>query len=227
MADVQPLRALHYDATAARALDPVAAPPYDVIDAEQRAELVARVSAQRRRDRPPVGDDPYATRREVFEHWQCEGIVRDREPALWALDADYTAPGRDAPHAPRLLLRACGRPTTARARSARTSARTRPEGGPAAADARHAREPVADLLALRRPSGAAWGALAPPLEARRGARSPTRTAPSHRMARADPERDRARPGRAGRRRAADRRRPPPLRDRARVRARMGGAPATC
>src|SRR4051812_50032618 len=42
MADVQPLRALHYDLARVGGLQPVAAPPYDVIDAAQRAELVAR-----------------------------------------------------------------------------------------------------------------------------------------------------------------------------------------
>ena len=42
MADVQPLRALHYDLAKVGSLDAVAAPPYDVIDAQQRAELVAR-----------------------------------------------------------------------------------------------------------------------------------------------------------------------------------------
>jgi uncharacterized protein (DUF1015 family) len=42
MADVQPLRALHYDLDVTGPLDAVAAPPYDVIDPEQRAALAAR-----------------------------------------------------------------------------------------------------------------------------------------------------------------------------------------
>src|SRR3954453_17639088 len=42
MADVQPLRALHYDPSVAGPLSDVVAPPYDVIDAAQRAELIAR-----------------------------------------------------------------------------------------------------------------------------------------------------------------------------------------
>ena len=41
MADVQPLRALHYD-PAGGALADVVAPPYDVIDSQQRAELIGR-----------------------------------------------------------------------------------------------------------------------------------------------------------------------------------------
>ena len=42
MAAIAPLRALHYDLTRTNGLEPVVAPPYDVIDREQRAALVAR-----------------------------------------------------------------------------------------------------------------------------------------------------------------------------------------
>ena len=39
MADVQPLRALHYDQAVAGPLQALVAPPYDVIDPAQRAGL--------------------------------------------------------------------------------------------------------------------------------------------------------------------------------------------
>ena len=42
MAEVLPLQALHYDLDKVGALDDVVAPPYDVIDEDQRAELAAR-----------------------------------------------------------------------------------------------------------------------------------------------------------------------------------------
>jgi uncharacterized protein (DUF1015 family) len=42
MADVQPLEALHYDQAKAGPLQQLVAPPYDVIDPQQRAELAAR-----------------------------------------------------------------------------------------------------------------------------------------------------------------------------------------
>jgi uncharacterized protein (DUF1015 family) len=96
MADVQPLRALHYDPAVAGPLQDVVAPPYDVIDADQRAALVARspfnVVAV---DLPQSeGDgDQYAAARELFESWQLQGaIMRDAEPALWAHAQDYTGP---------------------------------------------------------------------------------------------------------------------------------------
>ncbi len=94
MADVQPLRALHYDPVAAGALADVVAPPYDVIDPSQRAALLERspfnVVAV---DLPEGEPDPYAAAREQFESWQAQGVlVRDEQPAIWAHTQDYTGP---------------------------------------------------------------------------------------------------------------------------------------
>jgi uncharacterized protein (DUF1015 family) len=90
MADVQPLRALHYDLAKVGSLAGVAAPPYDVIDPEQRADLAARSPYNVVRIDLPEGDpggrDPYSNAARTFEHWREEGaIVRDDEPALWTL----------------------------------------------------------------------------------------------------------------------------------------------
>jgi uncharacterized protein (DUF1015 family) len=94
MADVQPLRALHYNPDVVGALARVIAPPYDVIDAEQRAELLARSPFNVVAVDLPMGEpDPYATAGELFESWQLQGaLVRDAEPALWAHTQDYTGP---------------------------------------------------------------------------------------------------------------------------------------
>jgi uncharacterized protein (DUF1015 family) len=94
MADVQPLRALHYDPAVVGALAGVVAPPYDVIDAHQRAALIAlspyNVVAI---DLPQGEPDRYASAGEMFESWQLQGaLTRDREPALWAHTQDYTGP---------------------------------------------------------------------------------------------------------------------------------------
>src|SRR4051795_12458014 len=98
MADVQPLRALHYDLARVGGLQPVAAPPYDVIDAAQRAELVARspynvVEIDLPQNGGGVGGDPYLHASDVLHSWTTDGIVvRDATPALWALAQDYTGP---------------------------------------------------------------------------------------------------------------------------------------
>jgi uncharacterized protein (DUF1015 family) len=94
MADVQPLRALHYDPAVVGPLADVVAPPYDVIDAGQRAELLARSPFNVVSVDLPQGDpDPYAGAREQFESWQLQGaLVRDEQPAIWAHTQDYTGP---------------------------------------------------------------------------------------------------------------------------------------
>ena len=94
MADVQPFRALHYALDAAGGLQALVAPPYDVIDDAQRAELVARSPHNVVEiDLPRADGDPYAHAAELFERWQREGVlVRDEQPANWALAQDYTGP---------------------------------------------------------------------------------------------------------------------------------------
>jgi uncharacterized protein (DUF1015 family) len=100
MADVQPLRALHYDPAVVGPLANVVAPPYDVIDAAQRAELIARspfnvvaVDLPKAWGSEEGERDPYAAAGELFDSWQLQGaLVRDAQPALWAHTQDYTGP---------------------------------------------------------------------------------------------------------------------------------------
>src|ERR1700704_1817085 len=94
MADVQPLRALHYDPAVVGPLSDVVAPPYDVIDAGQRAELIGRSPFNVVAIDLPRGEpDPYAAAQEQFESWQLQGaLVRDEQPAIWAHTQDYTGP---------------------------------------------------------------------------------------------------------------------------------------
>ncbi|HMD56870.1 MAG TPA: DUF1015 domain-containing protein [Solirubrobacteraceae bacterium] len=97
MADVQPLRALRYDPAVAGPLADLVAPPYDVIDARQRAQLLARspynVVALDLPQAEPGGGDPYAAAGQLLESWQLQGALRrEREPAVWAHSQDYTGP---------------------------------------------------------------------------------------------------------------------------------------
>jgi uncharacterized protein (DUF1015 family) len=95
MADVEPLHALHYDLSRVGGLQPVAAPPYDVIDAAQRAELVGRSPYNVVEVDLPQngGGDIYAHAADVLKRWSEEGVVvRDDKPALWALAQQYTGP---------------------------------------------------------------------------------------------------------------------------------------
>jgi uncharacterized protein (DUF1015 family) len=94
MADVQPLRALHYDPAVAGPLADVVAPPYDVIDQTQRAELLARSPRNIVAIDLPQGEpDRYAAAGELLAEWQRDGaLVRDERPALWAHTQDYSGP---------------------------------------------------------------------------------------------------------------------------------------
>jgi uncharacterized protein (DUF1015 family) len=94
MADIEPLRALHYDLAVTGPLQDVVSPPYDVIDPEQRAALAARSPYNVVGIDLPEGDpDRYAHAAELLAHWQQRGaVVRDDEPALWAMTQEYTGP---------------------------------------------------------------------------------------------------------------------------------------
>jgi uncharacterized protein (DUF1015 family) len=104
MADVRPLNALHYDLDRVGTLQDVVAPPYDVIDAAQRQELLARSPYNAVGiDLPkPYGEtgpqaagegNPYARAAEAIEAWLGDGaLVRDEEPTIWAMEQEYTGP---------------------------------------------------------------------------------------------------------------------------------------
>lgn len=93
MADIQPLLALHYKLERTGGLQDVIAPPYDVIDPEQRAALEARSPYNVVRIDLPQGEDPYEQAARELARWRAEGvIVKDQTPAIWVLAQDYTGP---------------------------------------------------------------------------------------------------------------------------------------
>jgi len=94
MAEIEPLRALRYNPDRTDGLQNVVAPPYDVIDDDQRQELLERspynVVAI---DLPEGGEDRYDRAAELLSAWRDEGvIVQDDRPALWTLAQEYTGP---------------------------------------------------------------------------------------------------------------------------------------
>jgi len=109
MADVFPLHALHYDLDAVGSLQDVVAPPYDVIDTKMREELLERSPYNAVAiDLPkPYGEtgpqltgkgDPYEGAAREIEAWQKAGaLVKDAEPAIWAMEQEYVGPD-GAPH---------------------------------------------------------------------------------------------------------------------------------
>ena len=98
MAQIEPLRALHYQLEKTGGLQPVVAPPYDVIDDQQRAELAARSEYNVVHiDLPEGNGDRYEHAAQLLREWQAEGaVVQDEQPAVWALEQDYTGPDGQA-----------------------------------------------------------------------------------------------------------------------------------
>src|SRR3954469_20770313 len=169
MADVKPLRALHYDPTVVGSLDAVVAPPYDVIAPGQRAELAARSPYNVVRiDLPEAeepGGDPYAAAADVLERWQEDGaVVRDEEAAIWALVQDFIGP--DGTSHTRHGLFARVRVEDYGPGRIRPHERTHP--GPREDRLRLTRATKANLSPIfslySDAAGAAWGAVAPATE---------------------------------------------------------------
>jgi uncharacterized protein (DUF1015 family) len=97
MAEIAPLTPLRYDLSRlAGGLADVVAPPYDVIDAAQRAELAARHPHNIVKLILPEGegDLKYAHAQQLISAWRAEGVlVRDDEPAFYRYDQTFTPPG--------------------------------------------------------------------------------------------------------------------------------------
>jgi uncharacterized protein (DUF1015 family) len=164
VAEIEPLRALHYELDKTGGLQQVLAPPYDVIDSEQRAELQSRSPYNVVGIDLPVGDDPYAEAGRLLAAWRAEGVVvQDERPALWALEQDYTGP--DGRRRTRRGFLARVRVEDYGAGRIRPHERTHP--GPKQDRLKLTRATGANLSPIfslfSDPNGAAWGALEPHL----------------------------------------------------------------
>jgi uncharacterized protein (DUF1015 family) len=166
MAEIEPLRALHYNLEKTGGLEDVIAPPYDVIDAEQRAALEAKSPYNVVRIDLPVGEDPYEAAAKQLAEWRSGGvIVEDGTPALWVLEQRYTGP--DGRHRNRRGFLARVRVEEYGAGRIRPHERTHP--GPKEDRLRLTRATRANLSPIfslySDPERAAWAALGPATKA--------------------------------------------------------------
>ncbi len=161
MAELEPLRALHYDLARTGGLQDVVAPPYDVIDERQREELESRSPYNVVHiDLPRGNGDRYEHAATQLHAWRQEGvIVADDRPALWLLAQEYTGP--DGKRRTRRGFLARVRVTEYGAGRIRPHERTHP--GPKEDRLRLTRATKANLSPIfslfSDASGAAWGAL--------------------------------------------------------------------
>ncbi len=90
MAVVKPFRAERYDAAKVGSLEPLVAPPYDVISPEERIAYLARSPYNVVHLTLP--DDEEQAGRDLAE-WRRDGVlVRDEKPSYWFLSQDYVGP---------------------------------------------------------------------------------------------------------------------------------------
>ncbi len=96
MADIQPLRALRYALDRTGGLQPVVAPPYDVIYTEGRDQLLAQSPYNVVEVDLPLaadGGDPYEHAAAVLAAWRSDGVVvQDETQAIWPLEQEYLGP---------------------------------------------------------------------------------------------------------------------------------------
>lgn len=110
MAEIAPFTPLRYDLSRladAGGLAKVVAPPYDVIDTAQRAELALRHPHNIVKLILPEGDGDakYHNARDLFLAWRAEGVfVRDAEPAFFRYDQTFAPPGGGKPRTRRGFL---------------------------------------------------------------------------------------------------------------------------
>ena len=102
MPDLRPFRALRYEPSRVRDLAAVVAPPYDVIDPEMRAQLVARDPANVVRLDMPVEelgdgpDDRYRRAARTLAAWRSDGTLRkDPQPSIYVYEQRYLVPGTE------------------------------------------------------------------------------------------------------------------------------------
>ena len=102
MPDLRPFRALRYEPSRVRDLAAVVAPPYDVIDPEMRARLVARDRANVVRLDMPVEelgdgpDDRYRRAARTLAAWRSDGTLRkDPQPSIYVYEQRYLVPGTE------------------------------------------------------------------------------------------------------------------------------------
>jgi len=106
--EIRAFRALRYDPEVVPDLAKVVAPPYDVISPALRAELAARDPRNVVAIELPVDagaadpDEKYRQAARVFAAWRTDGVLRkDRLPALYVYEQEYTVPGTAARRAQR------------------------------------------------------------------------------------------------------------------------------
>ena len=97
MPDLRPFRGLRYDPAAVDDWGAVLGPPYDVVDAAERAALTARSPYQINHIESASGEPAIARAAEQLEQWQRRGVLRrDERPSYYLHEHLFPARGARA-----------------------------------------------------------------------------------------------------------------------------------
>ncbi|MCL4079228.1 DUF1015 domain-containing protein [Coriobacteriia bacterium Es71-Z0120] len=99
---VRPFRAITYNRDLGPDISRLIAPPYDVVDAAMRAELLSRdprnivaIDLPEGSDDPDAPDYRYRAAHDLWRRWQEDGVLTpDESPALYLLEQDWEHEGR-------------------------------------------------------------------------------------------------------------------------------------
>jgi uncharacterized protein (DUF1015 family) len=93
MADIRGFRGLCYNPAKIDQMADVIAPPYDVISAEQKKDLLAKNPHNIVRLILPDGEDPYQNAKKTLDEWIHQQIlIRDPESAVYCYHQTYRTP---------------------------------------------------------------------------------------------------------------------------------------
>lgn len=97
MAEIKPFRGVRFTEQAGP-MDELLCPPYDIINAEQRAEYLKKNPRNIVKVELPVDEegvsDKYAKAAETLKDWMADGtMARDPKPALYIYEEEYTLHG--------------------------------------------------------------------------------------------------------------------------------------
>lgn len=102
MPEIKPFPGIRYNPEAVEDFSLVVAPPYDVIDQDHHAELLARDPSNV--VRLILGSDPtspgnYVEEAETMRRWLTDGtLLKDPGPSYYLIEDSFLLPGDDSPH---------------------------------------------------------------------------------------------------------------------------------
>jgi uncharacterized protein (DUF1015 family) len=89
VAEVRPFRSLRYDEAKAGPLAVLVAPPYDVLNEEQRREYLGKSPYNVVHLTLPESEEQAAR---DFASWREQGVLAEEAPSFWALEQEYVGP---------------------------------------------------------------------------------------------------------------------------------------